>query len=851
MKEYSLCGVWDAEGHGPDGKTLRFSGTVPGCVHTDLMREGVLPELFWRDNNRQAQWIENWSWEYRTRFDAPLRENAELVFEGLDTYCAVWLNDTLLGTCEDMFLSYRFPVEALLKPKGNELRVCFDSPIERTKNLPKLDGAFTTERLHTRRVQCTYGWDWVDRFVTCGIWKAVTLRVPESSRLENYHLFTRCVDTHGAQLSFEANFSHVDGESALHLTIEDPEGRTVLCRTRRIVEMALYESLEIENPELWYPNGYGEAKLYTLRLCVRRGEAVLQEQTRSFGIRTLRILQRPDAPQSEYARRCRELKKAGHLSGENAKWDRNGQFSGFTVLVNDVPVFCKGACWVPDEPLMSARKEEKTARLLWLAKEAGVNMIRVWGGGIFEYDWFYDWCDRLGLLVTQDFLMACGTYPDNEDTFCEALAAEAEQAVLRLRNHPCLAWWSGDNENAVEADDNLSVYPGRRVVRRYIEPVVRRLDPARDFLPSSPYNGVPYASATVGTTHNTQFIGDWFSYIRFHDMADYRTFFDSFLARFVAEEPTMGAPMFCTLRKFMSPEDIFGEDMSMWRYHTKNNPAEAFREFELFDYLLAIAEKLLGKFRGPVDRVVKMQYVQYEWVRVTMELFRRNKGFSWGLLYWMLSDCWPGCGWSLIDYYALPKLAYYAFRRAAKGQIAAIEKKDGAYRVFVCNDTLQTAEGSATLRLLTPERTLRRWKFQYACAQNASACVFSVPAAEAEPQLLENALLVCDIEGDRAFFTERSPAFLRLPEPELTVCRAGEACLRITAKSFLYAVILDGEYLFSDNGFLLLPGETREVSFAPAPGARSKRLELYLPGCERVRTIFTETGEAADAAQPQ
>lgn len=269
--------------------------------------------------------------------------------------------------------------------------------------------------------------------------------------------------------------------------------------------------------------------------------------------------------------------------------------------------------------------------------------------------------------------------------------------------------------------------------------------------------------------------------------------------------------------------------------------------WEGHETLRRIAEKLLGKFCGPVDRVVKMQYVQYEWVRVTMELFRRNKGFSWGLLYWMLSDCWPGCGWSLIDYYALPKLAYYAFRRAAKGQIAAIEKKDGTYRVFVCNDTLQTAEGSATLRLLTPERTLRRWDFRYTCAPNASNCVFSVPAAEAEPQLLENALLVCDIEGDRAFFTERSPAFLRLPEPELTVCRAGEACLRITAKSFLYAVILDGEYLFSDNGFLLLPGEAREVSFAPAPGARSKRLELYLPGCERVRTIFTETGEAADA----
>lgn len=828
MQSISLNGVWEGHGLGPHGDPLVFEGAVPGCVHTDLERAGLIEDPFWRDNAQKCRWIENGSWQYVRRFDAPRIRGAELRFEGLDVYCDVYLNGRLLGRSEDMFVPCRFEVENCLKERDNELEVFFYSPVALTQGRPPRSAAFTAERLYTRREQCTYSWDWVDRFVTCGICGDVCLCWPDEAELEQVYLYTSHLDASGAQLQLQADFSAVCSDCFLELELTDPAGRPVASRLRRIVEPQLYESFDVPDPLLWFPNGSGTPNLYRMRLRVMRGDRVLDERTVRCGIRTLRLLQLPDEPGSPNYEKCLELKKGPHVSGENARWDRNDQFSGFTVLVNGVPVFCKGANWVPCEPFASAETREKTAELLRLAAAAGMNMVRIWGGGIFEHDFFYEECDRLGILVVQDFLMACGDYPDREEWFQKALGEEAGAAVLRLRNHPCLAWWAGDNENAVEADDNLARYPGRATVRGVIEPIVHRLDPMRAFLPSSPYNGVPYGSITCGTTHNTQFIGDKFNYIRYHELEDYQAFFAKFLARFSAEEPSMGAPMFCSLERFMTAEDIFGDDLSMWRFHTKNNPSEAFRTFELFDYLQVLAQKLLGPFAGGEDRVLKLQYVQYEWVRVTVELFRRSKGFSWGLLFWMLDDCWPASGWSLIDYYCVPKAAYYAFRRAAKGVAASLCAEGGSVCAYVCNDTPSPARGRGILRrvdLDTGEQ--RSWSFGYEVPANVSQPVFALPLQQAEMQG-SNAVLVCDIGGDRALWFEKTPGALRLPDAKVTMERPDPQHLRLHADAYVHAVMLDGEYEFEDNCFCMLPDETRLISLRPSLGARSDRVELRI-----------------------
>lgn len=816
MKEIPLDGAWQGEGQSPEGETLRFDGRVPGCVHADLLRAGVLTDLFWRDNAENCQWIERWDWRYEKTFDAPSCEHAVLVFEGLDVYCEVFLNDRRIGEGDDMFVPHRFCVDEILRKGNNKLCVRFFSPTRQVAGLPEREGAFTTERLYTRREQCTYSWDWVNRFVTCGIWRGVRLVYPGEAEIDSVYIRTTAVDAFGAEVCADLAFSGGGEDLFVQMIVLDPTGTETVRKRRRLVEPFVRETFDFPHPLLWQPNGFGAAHRYTLIAEIIRNGETVSRRTERFGIRSLRVLQRIDPPGSEYDADCRALKTAPHLSGENAIWDRNETFSGFLLLVNGTPVFCKGANWVPSEPFPSEERDEKVRAILELARDAGLNMIRVWGGGIFESDFFYEECDRLGLLVTQDFLMACGDYPNEETWFRDALAREAEAAALRLRNHPCLAWWSGDNENAVAADDDMTHYPGRRTVRESIMPALRKFDPARICLPSSPYGGIPYGSPTCGTAHNTQFIGELFSYIRNSDLRDYRAYLDKYLARFVAEEPTMGAPMRASLLRFMTPEDVFGSDLTMWRYHTKNNPAEEFRTFELFDYLLAIAEKLFGRFLSGEDRLTKLQFVQYGWVRITMELFRRKKWFSSGILYWMLNDCWPSSGWSLIDYYALPKMAYYAVKRSSKAVICAISQEDGAVIVIVCNDSLHEVRGKGVLRLVDSNRTSVIAGFSYNVGANRSEEAYRIEDEALNAALDRGAAAVCDMEGDRCVFTRVPPAKMNLRKANVSVKRTDETHVVVKTDAFVYGVVLDGPFVFEDNGFALLAGESRTIRLKPA-----------------------------------
>lgn len=813
----SLDGAWRGEGFAPDGRRIAFEGRVPGCVHADLLRNGTLKELFWRNNAEESQWVEKWNWAYEREFDAPEAwEDAEIEFDGLDTCCRVFLNGLEIGAADDMFVPHVFPAKGLRKG-GNTLRVVFLSPIAMTAGLPERPAAFTCERLYTRRMQCTYSWDWVDRFVTMGIFRSVCLHRPERREVDDLRAETRCLDDFGAQLFVQAKFRGAGEETFCRLTLKDPDGAVVWTKRRRIVEDAISETIDVERPRLWWPNGYGEQPLYRLTAAVEDGERVLDERSLSVGIRTARIFQPRDLPGSEGFEKCLKLKRSPHVSGENAFWDRNeeDEFSGFRLIVNGVPIFCKGANWVPCEPFPSEETPEKIDRLLSMAQKAHMNMIRVWGGGIFEQDAFYETCDRLGLMVTQDFLMACGRYPEWNDDFLAHLRMEARHAALRLRSHACLVWWSGDNENGMDGDEDMVDYGGRRSALRAIGPVLEQLDPNRPFLPSSPYGGRPYGSITRGTTHNTNYIGEWFSYIRHHDMQDYRTYFDGYLSRFCAEEPVMGMPSAASLRKFLTDEDIFGDDEGMLRFHTKNNPSEAFREFQIYDYLCAITDKLLGAPRCPEDKIAKRQYVQYEWVRITMELYRREKWFSSGLIYWMLNDCWPACGWAIIDYYARPKAAWYGFRRVAAPVVASIDEENGRYRLHVCCDGCAPASGTARLFLQAFDRAepLAELRTDFAVDANTSAVVLEgeLPKAGAD------ALLMAEISGegffDRTWFFEGRPQDCAFPETKPVVAAATADSLTIRAEKYIHALVLDGDCVFDDNFFSMLPGEERTVRF--------------------------------------
>ncbi|MBR4888030.1 MAG: FAD-binding protein, partial [Clostridia bacterium] len=591
------------------------------------------------------------------------------------------------------------------------------------------------------------------------------------------------------------------------MEILDPDGNMVYRHRWFRRESMLKEYIDLKNARLWNPAGFGEQPLYTLRLCGK-------EYT--FGIRTVRVLQEPDEPGSEYYNKCLEIKDSA--SGE--AYDKNEEFSGFQLLVNDVPVLCKGANWVPSEPFPSAETDEKITELLELAKESGLNMLRVWGGGNFEKQHFYSECDRLGILVTQDFLMACGHYPEEDPAFIENLRKETEYAAYALRNHPCLMWWSGDNENAVTGDDEAEDYHGRTAIHQGILPALMRLDPRRRFMLSSPCGGKFYASKTVGTTHNTQYLGcSILPYLYNSDMKDYKEHFAQYLARFIAEEPTLGAVSLSSLKHMMTEEDIFG-DLAMWEYHTKSNPALS---EPLFETLRQVSRKVLGTFTDGADRFFKMKYLQYEWVRITLENIRRNRGFCNGVVYWMWNDCWPASsGWAFVDYYCKPKASFYSFKRCAAGLLASVHKTD-RYEIHLCNDTLQDMNVRLVLSYLQNGRVTELEETTVTALAAASAVVHTLPL-HAVP---EDAVLLCDAFGekahDRAFYKNGA---LPLVPCAVKVEEQTANTITVTAESYVHAVELEGEFVFEDNYFSLLPGEKRTVAFRKIKDAADDALTV-------------------------
>ena len=811
MGKLSLNGCWQGECIDANGiKKFDFTGNVPGCVHTDLAGKHIPEDIFYRNNADECEWIESCDWRYTTVFTlSEVPAKAKLVFEGLDTYADIYLNRVYVGTVDNMFISHLFDVAYILNEGENTLSVCFRSPVREVEGLENRDGAFTTERMHTRRIQCTYGWDWVARLVTCGIWRDVYLDFSDSFAVRNAYIYTEQIIGSSAQIVVEAEFENYREGKIVETEVVSPEKKTVYRHRKFCKEPFLKQYIDIPDAKLWYPTGYGDQPLYTLKICGKEF---------AFGIRTATVLQLPDEKGSEYYQKCLEIKDS--VSGEI--YDKNEEFSGFQLLVNGVPIMCKGANWVPSEPFPSAEKDEKITELLTLAAEAGVNMLRVWGGGIFEKQHFYNECDRLGILVTQDFLMACGHYPEEKAEFIAQLQKETEFAAYALRNHPSLVWWSGDNENAVWGSDEAEDYKGRTAIHEGIMPVLDRLDPKRRFMLSSPCGGNTYASKTVGTTHNTQYLGDSiFPYILDTDMTDYKEFFATLLARFIAEEPTLGAVSLPSLRRFMTDDDIFNSD-EMWNYHTKGNPC---LPFTLFDLLQDFSGKVLGKFKNGADRYFKMKYSQFEWIRVSMENIRRNRGFNNGIIYWMWNDCWPASsGWAFVDYYCLPKASFYSFKRCAKSLLASIEKTD-KYEIYLCNDGLSEKQVTLSVQLVRNGEISPITQADVLIPAAKSEKVFFVPLSEVP----EDAMIICDVtdEGkliDRAFF--KSGALPVEVTDTVRVVSKKESSIAVTADRYVHAIELEGEFIFDDNYFSLLPGEERTVTFRPCTGAKSDDISV-------------------------
>ena len=343
------------------------------------------------------------------------------------------------------------------------------------------------------------------------------------------------------------------------------------------------------------------------------------------------------------------------------------------------------------------------------------------------------------------------------------------------------------------------------------------MDPKRIFLPSSPYGGDRYASKTVGTTHNTQFLDKFFTYLEKENLDDYKEEYKHNLARFIAEEPSMGAVSTASLRRMMDDRDIF-ETEDMWLYHTQSNPA---LRRELFAYEKMYTEKVLGSFQNGQDRLFKLQYIQYEWVRISFELMRRNLWFNSGLLFWMLADCWPAAsGWALIDYYGMPKASYYSFRRCAKAVVGSIDRENGQYATYVSNDSLK----AQNLQIIVHKRNYKTGASELMMKQNIQVAAQSVSKLDLDCRLGKDEILICDLHSDeiqdRCFYKDGN---LELVKTDcLNIVEQTENSITVEATEYVHTVALEGNGVFADSYFSLLPGEKRTVSFTPVRGEKAE-----------------------------
>lgn len=789
-----------------DGWTLtdstlenKLSATVPGCLHTDLIGAGIIKDIFYRDNNEKYGWVENCSPIYETHFDAQPSENVTLRFDGLDTFASVYLNGIHLGDTHNMFIPHAFDVSGILKERDNHLRVEFTSPVKAVEGMPKAPKfEFTGERINARRIQCTYSWDWVGRFVTMGIFRPVYLEYREGLEIENVYVRTDALDRFGASIVAEYTFSGFNKPGIVEAELLSPTGKVVYRDKFYADRELMVRKMDIPSPNLWYPAGYGNQPLYTFR-----AHSICSEYEAKIGIRTVRIINHKDAQGSEYYERATEAAKS-EVAGYRTCDD---DFFGFKVIVNEKEIFCRGGNWVPCDPFASEESDGKIRALVKSARKMGANMLRVWGGGLFEKECFFDECDRQGILVCHDFLMACGQYPEKEEWFIKELLLESEYAVKFMRNHPCLAWFHGDNENAADGSDIAPDYTGRSSALDGIYPSVYKYSKNIPLLPSSPCGGNKYNSITSGTSHNTNFLGETFDYMYNDDCTDYKEYLAQFTSRFVAEEPSFGAICRESMLEFMTENDLLGDDESILKYHAKTNPA---LPTHIYDDIRAFAKKVLGDFKNGEDRYFKMKYIQCEWVRLTLELALRNIGYTNGVIYWMFNDCWPASvGWAFVDYYCRRKPSYYAFKRLSLDVIGSVDLDSHS---FVVSNTA-SAPKAAEVRIHLLDLTDGMSEIGLV-TKTVGLDAYSSLCIDISDKLDSTTFALCEVECDgaiyRSFFKDGDLAIRR--QDSFDILEKTDTEITIRANGYLQAVELEGDYLFSDNYFTMLDGEIKTVT---------------------------------------
>jgi beta-mannosidase len=764
---------------------------VPGEIHETLLNYGLIEDPFYGKNCDKREWVERVDWWYRHRFYVPeeLRgKRVILVFEGLDTFAKVWLNGKRVADSEDMFIPISIDVsEKLRYGDFNILAVRLGAPWYETlrragdfseRNL-LWNGSYA--RLYVRKAQYQYGWDWAVKLLTAGIWRSVKLIAYDVATINDVYVKTLSIDEEKAEIEITVEIDSRSNANAL-LKIDgecgDSKFHTESPLTLR-EECAVYNFVvNIEKPRLWWPLGYGKPSLYNLHAELIVEGKIEDEHNTRFGIRTVELV-------------------TESFESENGKV--------FYIKINGVKVFCKGANWIPADLLISRLNRSRYESILRLAAEGNHNMLRVWGGGLVEYDEFYDICDEFGIMLWHDFNFACGHYPDGED-FLNLVRKEAEATIRRLRNHPSIVLWCGNNEN--EIFDFVSGYglTSPEIDFEVLPNVVSKMDPSRPYWPSSPWGGENPNDMVEGDRHN------WEVYHGMAPISDYLK--DE--ARFLSEFGMQAAPHIKTMLKFLSSSSLWPVNENwLYHYHVPEKVIPYMKDY--------------GEPRHLYEYVFLSMLVQSEALKTAIEHCRRRKFKCGGVLYWSFNAPWPNMCWETVDYYGLPKMGFYFAKRAFEPIIVSPLHKNGIIEVWIVNDTLSNVKCrlKTTIVNLADAKSSKTLVSEHIILANSSSSVIKHTLSDLNITDVAKFLVVFDIEADdkthRNVLLLTKHKELQFPNAILSleasdiIKEGDELTLIIKVGSDKYARLVNvdvkEDYIVtaSDNYFDLLPGETKNV----------------------------------------
>ncbi len=807
-RELSLNGAWQFRQCDSDHW---LSAQVPGCNFTDLLANGAISDPFYRDNEDKLQWIEQKDWHYRKYFNVTQAlldsDEVELVFDGLDTYCDVFLNDVLIHRYNNMFVGQRIACKQWLCFGENELRIEFRSPINEVMPAYLENGVTypaendkSEQRLSvfTRKAPYHYGWDWGPRFVTCGIWRDIKLQGINKARIDDVNVKQTMLTDEIAKLDFDIELSAFSGfEGKINICCANVSGIEQVVAVDANDGRHLIVSLELHQPKLWWPNGMGEAFLHQFIISLSDAKQVLDQTCLDIGLRTIEVVNQVD----EY--------------GES-----------FFIKVNGLPTFMKGANYIPSDSFLPRVSGQKYQQIFSDAVSANMNMLRVWGGGIYENDEFYRLADQHGILIWQDFIFACSLYP-GDSAFIDNVKQEVAYNIKRLRNHACLALWCGNNETEMGiefwqwpekfgySDD---VY--QRLKQDYdllfntvLPQMVNELDSERFYFSSSPIGF--WERKQDDNRGDNHYWGVWHGEEPFSE-------FKNRVPRFMSEFGFQSFPLLESVKRYSKAEDWY-LDSKVMKTHQKHPRGNSL-----------IKQYMDQEYRQPKDFesfLYLSQVQQALGMKVGFEAHRAAMPFCMGSLYWQFNDCWPVASWSGIDYYGRWKAMHYQVKRSFEPLAVFVDQQGDSLNTVIVSDALNQTNCQLTERLLTLDGELLWSNSQQVSVKSLAvtqACQHSVAElvnGQDLSQLVYVAELYCDQQSEQPdkliseafhYFARTKDLALKIPKFSYLLSYFQQE-LRVTLTSNCLArqvyVSLEGyKENFSDNFFDLLPDVEKQLT---------------------------------------